>query len=204
MVSARARRPAARSTTMLPAARPAPVGRRRTRMPEPTPGVGERRGSTRHVGRRGRPLAHAISRTRGTIARRTKQRRGERPEMTKRLQRPGHLGPRPSVARRRYLPAGTEVISAHHEHHQEDARTVAGAAHRRARSRRGDGVRPAASLKLHVLATRAADLPRPEDGAPGGGPPLRPRAPDYVEALLAGVEGPVELLRRLARRDTGP
>lgn len=59
-----------------------------------------------------------------------------------------------------------------------------------------------ASLGLHVLATRAADLPRAEDGAPEAGAPLRPRAQDYVEALLAKVEGPIELLLRLARRGT--
>lgn len=56
------------------------------------------------------------------------------------------------------------------------------------------------SLALHVLATRAADLARVEGGAPEGGAPLRPREPSYVEALLARVEGPIELLLRLARR----
>lgn len=56
------------------------------------------------------------------------------------------------------------------------------------------------ALELHVLSTRAADVAPALGDAPEGGAPLRERPAGYVEELLARVEGPTDLLLRLARR----
>lgn len=58
------------------------------------------------------------------------------------------------------------------------------------------------SLELYVLATRATDLARVDNGAPEADTPLRPRDPKYVEDMLAKLETPLQLLSRLAARSS--